>query len=201
MPTVTRVGCGELTTLLKKRYGKSITNKVTLIDLPMPYQMDIIIQTLKLLTTEQAREGIYISTLKVYDELIRVLEEAYVDLSRVHIVDAISRMYGLEPAENKRCVFVSSPVNIQSINSAVVGQLAQLKGTPFVLLDSLTTILLYNSVQRIVDFTKKMAQHIKGPDTNGLLLMVSTAQGAANQKLVSELSSVIDDIIRINMGK
>ncbi len=199
MTTVTQVGWNSLSAVLKKKYSRGIANRVALVDLPMQYQMDMITQLLKLLTTEQAREGVYISTLKVYNELIKMLEEADVDMSRVHIVDAISRMYGLEPTENKMCVFVSSPVNIQSINSAVVSQLAQLKGTPFVMLDSLTTILLYNSVQRIVDFTKKMAQHIKGPDTNGLLVMVSTAQGAANQKLVSELSSVIDDIIRINV--
>lgn len=196
MAAVTQVGLSGLSSILKKRYSRRFNNKVTVVDLPLQYQLDTIIQLLKILTTQQ--EGVYISTLKVYSELVKILEDSGVDTTKLHFVDVITKMYGLEPAETGQCVFVSSPVNIQSINSAVVSQLAGLNGTPFVILDSLTTILLYNSVPRIVEFTKKMAEYIRR-DVNGLLVMMSTAKGTANQKLISELGPIIDDIIQIKV--
>ncbi|MBS3164413.1 hypothetical protein J4439_03205 [Candidatus Woesearchaeota archaeon] len=191
----------NFTELLRKRlpiYHKAGGGKITLLDTPQQYHLPVTLELLRVLTTEFDSSGVYMTTMKVYSELVPILDAHEVDVSKIYFVDVVSKMYGLEPERTPRCEFVSSPINIQSIKNAVSGYLDKLTSQRrFVVFDSLTTILLYNSLPRIVQFTTDIAEHLKAQHVDAILVMMTTAKGSTNDKLIAELKPILDDRIDI----
>lgn len=64
-----------------------------------------------------------------------------------------------------------------------------------VFLDSITTVLLYNSLPRTIRFSQFLTQTLKKIGVDGV--MVSIAKGATTDKLITELSKLCDEVINI----
>jgi hypothetical protein len=67
-----------------------------------------------------------------------------------------------------------------------------------VFLDSVTTVLLYNSLPRTIRFSKFLTQTLKQVGIDGV--MVSIAKGEATKKLTLELQKMCDEFITIKEG-
>ncbi len=179
-------------------HPKSNWGRITLIDTPQNFHLQVTLEILKVLTKERGCSGVYMSTLKGYPEMTKIFENNGVDVSKVYFVDVISKMYGLEPQSTPYCEFVSSPINIQSISNAIKNYLDKIKGKDrFVIFDSLTTILLYNSLPRIVQFTTAIAEHLKAEHVNAILVMMTTAKGSTNDRLINQIKPMIDEFINV----
>ena len=196
--TVSSSGFSQQLKLLLPQHQKAPTGKIVLLDMPQQSHLQVITQVMNVLIKDEGSSGVYMTTMKGYPELSNIFTQNGLDLSKIYFVDVISKMYGLEPKETPNCEYISSPINIQSISNAITTFLGKIKGNKkFLVFDSLTTILLYNSLPRIVEFTTTLSEYLKSQHVEGILVMLSTAKGSTNDKLLNALGAVIDDTISI----
>ena len=194
------ISSSEFNSFVNERFHHARTGwgRITLVDMPQEYHLQATIDLLKVLTKERGAAGVYMTTMKGYQEIQKIFSANGVDTSKLYFVDVISKMYGLEPEATPQCEFVSSPINIQSISNAIKNYLDKIKdGERFVIFDSLTTILLYNSLPRIVQFTTAMAEHLRAQHVNAILVMMTTAKGSTNERLIGEIKPIIDEVINV----
>lgn len=183
---------------LLPQHQKSPTGKIVLLDIPQQVHLQVITQVMSVLIKDEGCSGVYMTTMKGYPELVSIFTQSGLDPGKIYFVDVISKMYGLEPRETPNCEYISSPINTQSISNAITAFLGRITGKKkFLIFDSLTTILLYNSLPRIVEFTTTLSEYLKSQHVEGVLVMLSTAKGSTNDKLISALGPVIDDIISV----
>lgn len=196
--TVSSSGFSQQLKLLLPQHQKAPTGKIVLLDMPQQSHLQVITQVMNVLIKDEGSSGVYMTTMKGYPELSNIFTQNGLDLSKIYFVDVISKMYGLEPKETPNCEYISSPINIQSISNAITTFLGKIKGNKkFLVFDSLTTILLYNSLPRIVEFTTTLSEYLKSQHVEGILVMLSTAKGSTNDKLLNALGAIIDDTISI----
>lgn len=196
--TVSSSGVSQQLKQLLPQHQRSPTGKIVLLDMPQQVHLQVITQVMNVLVKDEGCSGVYMTTMKGYPELASIFTQSGLDPSKIYFVDVISKMYGLEPKETPNCEYISSPINTQSISNAITSFLGRITGKKkFLIFDSLTTILLYNSLPRIVEFTTTLSEYLKSQHVEGVLVMLSTAKGSTNDKLISALGPVIDDIISV----
>lgn len=196
--TVSSLGVSQQLKQLLPQHQRSPTGKIVLLDIPQQVHLQVITQVMNVLVKDEGCSGVYMTTMKGYPELVSIFTQSGLDPSKIYFVDVISKMYGLEPKETPNCEYISSPINTQSISNAITAFLGRIKEKKkFLIFDSLTTILLYNSLPRIVEFTTALSEYLKSQHVEGVLVMLSTAKGSTNDKLISALGPVIDDIISV----
>jgi KaiC/GvpD/RAD55 family RecA-like ATPase len=191
------IGKTDVTKLLRDKCVRlKKTGWVSLVQVPGEQHMAVNIELLKILVNEMKYQGIYITLGKSYDELVKAFKLKDVDVENVYFIDAISQMYGVQKKDIKRCVYTSGPLDIDSITSALRDLIVTLEsGKKCVFLDSVTSLLLYNSLPRTVRFSQFLTQTLKEKEVTGI--MVSIAKGASTIKLVQELGKLCDEVIDI----
>lgn len=117
--------------------------------------------------------GVYVTVNKPYNALVEALERQGVRTKNMVFIDAISRSIGEGKESTQGCLFLDGPADLTSIGIAVVEGVALLKdekNPPFVFLDSLSTLLLYNSQQVIGKFSHFMTARIRLWGVKGVVM-------------------------------
>lgn len=190
------IGKINVTKLLKEKYKKLGKGYVTLITLPTEKHMDVNTEALKILINDMKFSCIYITLSKPFEELDKLFKSKGADTSSLYFIDAISNMYGPKKSETKRCIYASGPLDIDTITSSLRELLSSISSEKkCVFLDSVTTVLLYNSLPRTLRFSQFLTQTLKSMGVDGI--MVSIAKGETTEKLVESLSKLCDEVIDI----
>lgn len=190
------IGKTNVTKFLRERYKKLGTGWITLVQVPTDKHMEVNTEALKILINEMKFDCIYITLGKPYSDLDKLFKSAGVDTNKLFFIDAISNMYGIKQVTTKKCVYASGPLDIDSITVSLRELLSSLSSEKkCVFLDSVTTVLLYNSLPRTIRFSQFLTQTLKKMGVEGV--MVSIAKGATTERLVKELSKLCDEAISI----
>jgi len=153
------------------------------------------VEAVRLLTAEGAA-GVYVSLAKDYLSVSAQLAAAGVDMTKVKFVDAVSRMYGIAPVPALEVIYVDGPLSVDDIIAGVQGSLKELPpGRRFVLLDSLTTVMLYNSIEATVDFGSTLRTMLKKAKAEGLVVV--SYSDAMNEELLHRLESGGGEIVAL----
>jgi KaiC/GvpD/RAD55 family RecA-like ATPase len=195
------VGSTNITKLLRGKYKQmKATGWVSLVQVPTEHHLVINTEALKVLINEMGYQCIYITLGKTCTELDKIYKKSGVDVSKLYFVDAISQMYGEKTSSSKRCVYTAGPLDVDSITSSLRDLLASLSAEKkCVFLDSVTTVLLYNSLPRTVRFSQFLTQTLKKMNVTGI--MVSIAKGETTTRLVQELSKLCDEVLTVTTGE
>ena len=154
----------NVTILLKEKYAKLGQGWVTLLEVPIDESMKVNIEAIKVLQS-MGYEGIYITLSKDYIELSKLFREAGIDLGKLTFIDGISQMYGIEKADAPNVTYVAGPISIDAISETISKIATSIqKAKKFVFLDSITTVLLYNSLERTVKFSQFLSEALKNLD-------------------------------------
>jgi KaiC/GvpD/RAD55 family RecA-like ATPase len=193
-----KIGTTNVTTLLKDKYKKmKNTGWVSLIEVPADNHLEINTEALKILINEMGYKCIYITLGKTSAELDKMYGKLDVQVENIFYIDAISKMYGESKSDTKKCRFTSGPLDVEAITASVRDYLAVLgAGKKCVFLDSVTTVLLYNSLPRTLRFSQFLTQSLKKTEVTGI--MVSIAKGKSTTQLIKELSKLCDEVINIS---
>jgi KaiC/GvpD/RAD55 family RecA-like ATPase len=190
------IGKVNVTKLLTEKYRLLKTGWVTLVEVPADKHMEVNKETIRVLVNDLKYACIYITFSKSSTELDKLFKAYGVNTANLMFIDAISRMYGESVAEFKRCTYVSGPLDIEAMTAALSERLSMLQGQKAcVFLDSVTTILLYNSLPRTLRFSQFLTKTLKEIGVTGV--MVSIAKGDATKKLVTELSKLCDEVVNV----
>jgi hypothetical protein len=133
-------------------------------------------------------EGVYVLLSHDYLELSQSLAKGGVDLSRLSFVEGVSQMYGIKQEENPRLRYVPSPLALSELSKAIVSLAPDKK---FVFLDSVTVILLYNALERTLEFCRSLAASLK--KLKVLLIIESIS---LDETLLQELKELSNEVIQ-----
>jgi hypothetical protein len=189
------VGTTDVTALLKEKYKKLGKGWITLLEVPPSKHMAINTEALKILVNELQYTCIYITLSRPYQDLDKLLNSKGINTKSIYYIDAISQLYGTAEKPTNRCAYVSGPLDIDSITNTMRKSMQQLPNKKCVFLDSITTVLLYNSLSRTIRFSKFLTQNLKSLGVDGV--MVSIAKGPATESLIKELTPLCDEVLSI----
>ena len=185
----------DITKLLKEKYEKLGQGWVALMQIPVEKAMDINIETLKVLQG-LGYEGIYITLSKDYVELSKVFREKDIDMGRIAFIDGVSQMYGIGAVDAPNVKYISGPLSLDGIVAAITDIVPVMRRKKkFVFLDSITTVLLYNSLERTLKFSEFLTTSLKRLQVAGVVTSVS--KGFANDKLIKELTKMSNEVIKL----
>jgi KaiC/GvpD/RAD55 family RecA-like ATPase len=192
-----RIGKTDVTKLLQQKYKSLGNGFITVLEIPAVHHAAVNTESLRILINELGYSCVYITLSKQASELTSLYKRAGVQTNNLFFVDAISKMYGGGLVSSKKVVYASGPLDIENITSALQELLRSIKGKKCVFLDSITTVLLYNSLPRTIRFSKFLTDTLK---TLGIdEIMVSITKGPATKQLVGELAKLADEIITISV--
>lgn len=169
-----------------------LEGKVTLLQVPLRQSIAANIETLKILQS-WGFEGVYICLSYPAIELVWLFEKEGLDIDKIFFIDGISRMYASKELE-KNVEYIPSPMGTEAISNALRRTLSEMKAEKrFVFLDSITTVLLYNSFQQTMQFSNFITETLKQEQVLGVIISVS--RGPVNDTLFNQLRKISDEIV------
>lgn len=181
--------------VLKEKLSKLADGWTTLLEIPVEKAAEINATAIKVLQ-EMGYEGVYITLSKDYIELSKFFREKGIDMGKIAFIDGISQMYGVSEVASPNVTYVSGPLSIDALSDAVTKRVETMNAEKkFVFLDSITTILLYNSLEKTIEFSNFITDSFKRMKVVGIV--VSISRGFTNEKLIEELTRVSNQTIEL----
>jgi KaiC/GvpD/RAD55 family RecA-like ATPase len=185
----------NITELLKDHFSRLDRGWVALLQLPMERAMDVNVESIKALQA-LGYEGIYITLSKDYKELTKIFREQGIDMGKLAFIDGVSQMYGIGAVDAPNVKYISGPISLDGIVAAITDIIPAIKAEKkFVFLDSITTVLLYNSLERTLQFSEFLTTSLKHLQVGGVVTSVS--KGFANDNLIKELTKMSNEVIKL----
>jgi KaiC/GvpD/RAD55 family RecA-like ATPase len=185
----------DITQLLHDRFSRLEHGWVALLQIPVEKTMEMNIEALKTLQS-LGYEGVYVTLSKDYVELSKVFREQGIDMGKLAFIDGVSQMYGIGAVDAPNVKYISGPISLDGIVAAITDIIPVMKSEKkFVFLDSITTVLLYNSLERTLQFSEFLTKSLRRLEVAGV--MVSVSKGFANDALIKRLSKMSNEIIKL----
>lgn len=123
--------------------------------------------------TRRCHGGVVIAANRPAQMLRQTLREHGVDLSGVSFIDCISSVAGLPPTPERDVQYIESPTMLEKMGLRAERALTGVPGTKrFLILDSLSTLAMYNGVAAVAEFTHNVATRMRLLDVEGALILV-----------------------------
>jgi KaiC/GvpD/RAD55 family RecA-like ATPase len=185
----------DVTELLKDHFSRLNHGWVALMQIPVEKAVDVNIESIKVLQG-LGYEGVYITLSKDYVELTKIFREQGVDMGKLSFVDGVSQMYGIGAVDSPNVKYISGPISLDGIVAAITDVIPVIKSEKkFVFLDSITTVLLYNSLERTLKFSEFLTTSLKRLQVAGVVTSVS--RGFVNDNLIKELTKISNEVIKL----
>jgi len=151
-----------------------------------------IVETVRLMQSLRGF-GVYFTVNKPFADLSQHLSSKSIDSSKIFFIDAISSILERSGQDSPGAAFLDSPTDLIEVNNAISKSLSA-KKAGFVLVDSLSTLLLYNKPMAVERFVHSLVGKIRGERCLGFLVAVKSAEHSG---FVETVSQFVDCIIEI----
>lgn len=154
-----------------------------------------VLSALEILLNQRKMGGVYITISRPYSYLSRVLREKGIIIKDLLFIDCISCMAGEMPGERERCIFIESPTSLEEM-AMYIDRLAEQIKTPdkFLFLDSLSTLLIYNSLRSAEEFSHFLINRLRLKGMGGIFVSI---EHELPEDLPQVLSQVCDKTIHV----
>lgn len=153
---------------------------------------DLIVANLVKTFTKKGISGIFVTLNKGGTDLLAMLKENGVECDSMFIVDAITKS---EPklAKDTKISFVGSPHDLTEMEAQINDFIAKLPaGEHFFILDSLSTMLIYNAEKTIEKFVHSLSERLRHQGFK----VVFTIMSETRPEIITVLSQFCDKVIR-----
>jgi len=172
------------------------SNKVVLFIIdPKKYQ-SIHVKILKGIIKIKKFSGIYITVNKPYDALIEYLKKNKIPTENIFFIDAISKSVSQEIRLTENCLFIPSPSHLTDLGIALTQALESMKEkkSKFLILDSISTLLIYNDFETVAKFVHFIVSRLRIFELIGLIISV---EKLLDERMINILMEMCDEVIEI----
>lgn len=170
--------------------------------LPKSYSLLIIVKTkryeklvnaiLDMYVNDEKLPGLYISTSKPAIKLISAIEkDEKLKMDDVFFVDCMTEF---NKQEGK--IFYCPPQNLTDLNLGIEKMLSLHPEIGFILLDSLSTLFIYNEPRPIEKFVTTLVRKINDRKIKGIVI---TAKTTSNAAALEDLAVFFDEVLKLNL--
>jgi len=166
---------------------------VVMMEVPTDAYFDANVETLRYLT-ENGFEGIYISFQRPDSNVVEILGQKGIDLSKIVIIDAASSCAGAP--DSPPCVPVSKEMEIDELVRAIYTSLEKLHGRKkFIFIDSLTTIALYKPLSEIMRFSQFLIGTVKRREVQDVFVVFNVARDLRQKPFIRDVALHVDEVV------
>jgi len=133
----------------------------------------------------------YVSLNKLFDPLIASFKDAGVDQNKFFFVDAITKSTNPNIKESDNCIYISSPSSLTELSIAINKVLETGKFEGF-LLDSLSTLLIYNKSEVVCKFVHGLINKMKGANAT---VVFTALKGDTGSILLKDIGMFVDNVL------
>lgn len=154
--------------------------------------MDFLVNELKM-------SGVYVTLNKPYEDLIRLLDKEKISKDSVFFIDAVTEMVGGTAVEGKKCKYLGSPADLTGLGIAVTEAINALSGKEkiFVIIDSLSSLLIYNSPESVVRFSHFLVSKLRVSNISAAII----ASSDIDKHTLTSVSQFCDKTIEVDKMK
>jgi len=150
------------------------------------------IAILNYLVNTREMKGVYVAMNKPYPTLVKILQNSNIDTDKLFFIDAISGNLG-QDEEISNCVFLSNPAAISELGMTVLN-LCDEKKADFLLLDSLSTLVIYNDRLDSVKFTHYLITQLRKYGLAGVIMSLDKYK---DPEAIKDISMFVDNVIHL----
>ena len=136
--------------------------------------------------------GVYITVNHPMDSFKPKLEKAGVDLSKLAFVDGITKQSQGRMLEGENFYYTESPKDLVDLNFLLDKALKKLPEKKFVLIDSITTLLIYNDLQVVEKFMHAMVGKMRSSETSAVFIISSRVEEEVTDLLAQFCDKVVE---------
>jgi len=136
--------------------------------------------------------GIYVSLNKPFAVLTKAFEKAGVPTQSLFFVDAITNVPTAQEDSTANCL--GSGIDLSNLCIGISRAVNRFSEEKFLLLDSLSTLLIYNDAKAVAKFAHLLTEKMRRWGMSGSLL---TVEMNAERDVVSQLAPFCDKVVRI----
>jgi len=181
--------------LLDQKVKAMPDNSVTLISSKSEDHGTVVSKTLDILINQKGMGGVYVSVSRPYEFIVSTMQGAGVSSDDLYFIDCISRMAGKSTHDKPdNVVFVENPSSLEEVSMYLDRMLGKVKsGKKFLFLDSLSSLLIYNSDKSVKEFTHFIINKIRLENIAGVIFSIEKKEA---EDLVKTLVPMCDSEIR-----
>ncbi len=147
---------------------------------------------LKIAKKVEKKKVCYLTTSKAYDAILESFQKEKINPENFIFIDCITKTI-TEPKPAKNCLFVSSPQALTemslSINKCIQSSI------PVILIDSLSTLSVYNSDNVLIRFVYDLINKVKA--SGAVVLVLSAADKDKNSSWYKKIEMMVDKVIEV----
>ncbi len=184
---------GSLGLEIEKRF-QELPEKCSVLLVTSQEKYDLLIANLVKNFTKKGVPGIFVTINKDGQEIVELLKENKVDCTNVFIVDAISRNRNPENARGKgNITYVDSPQDLTEMEAQINDFAEKLpRGRKFLILDSLSTMLVYNAEKTVEKFVHTLGERLRLEGFQA----VFTIMKETKPEIITVLAQFCDKVIK-----
>lgn len=154
---------------------------------PQDYR-EVVDGAVKSLTKTSKLEGIYVSVNVNSDILLEKFKKQGANVKKLVMIDSTG-----EKVNNPQVIVVDQPKSLTAL-SLVIGETAQAHDFDFIFIDSLSTLLMNNSVEATEKFIYFILNKMRNMHLGSMVIALEDTSSA---KLINAVSQFCDKVIRI----
>jgi len=176
-------------------YNIFSSGSIVLVSMKSSDRMESLLSILDDLVVNKGMGGVIISVSGPYEMIYSEMEEAGIPPEDVHFIDCISLMAGkLMGEKSDRAVFVENPSSLEEISMYLDRMLLNVESDKkFLILDSLSSLMIYNSEKTVKEFGHFLINKVRLADHKGILMSI---ERKGTEGLVHDLIPMCDAAIR-----
>ena len=138
------------------------------------------------------KNTIYVTTNKPYDHITNVLKKAGINPDKIFFIDCISKHIGKAiEKEPKNCVYIDSPQNLTTMSVAINESLKHFAKEKILLLDSLSTLLIYHDSKTIGQFSNFFINKMRAAGVDAIIFALESDIG---KDIIKQIESFVDEV-------
>lgn len=146
---------------------------------------------LKIVLSLKSKIVIYVTANRSYYYLSDFFKSKGFEVSNFFFIDCTGTA---QERDAKNCVFVNSPQNLTEISIAINELAEEVKGDKVLLLDSLSTLLIYNDAEVIGKFSHFFINKLH---LSGISTIILALESDLNKDLIMKIESMSDEVNRV----
>jgi hypothetical protein len=170
-------------------------NKVVLISSKSENHSQIVSNVLDILVNKRDMGGVYLSVTRPYDFILSTINPLGISSSNIYFIDCISLMAGKAPSQkSENVVFIENPSSLEEVSMYLDKMLIKVQNKKkFLILDSLSSLLIYNTDKSVKEFTHFLINKIRLENVAGIILSIEKKEA---EDLVKTLTPMCDAEIK-----
>ncbi len=131
---------------------------------------------------------VYLSLNKPHDNVEHFLRSNKINLNKMFFIDCVAS------DQKKDDVLHFKPNDIEHIRKAINAYMKYIKGRKFLIIDALTTLLIYNDENKVIKFAKRISEFAAREDIEVIAL---SSKSTTSDALFNKIYNFFDEVKKV----